>query len=204
LRLAPSPAFHNARAIALADPLCRHSVFDQVFFTNSGAEANEGATKLARRWGQLHRDGSHKIIPFGDAFHGRSLATMSASGKPGWDRMFAPQVPSFPEAVLNDLASVHTLIGRDTVAIMLEPVQGEGGVHPATSAFMQGLRALCDEHGLLLIFDEVQTGVGRLGSLFGYQHFGVASDVMTLAKGLGGGVPKYSRQAGESPYGVSH
>jgi len=189
LLLTPSPALHNAPAIALADLLCRHSVFDQVFFTNSGAEANEGAIKLARKWGQLHKGGAHEIITFGDAFHGRSLATMSASGKPGWDRMFAPQVPGFPKAVLNDLDSVHALIGRDTVAIMLEPVQGEAGVHPATAAFLQGLRALCDEHGLLLIFDEVQTGIGRLGSLFGYQHFGVAPDVMTLAKGLGGGVP---------------
>ena len=189
LLLTPSPAFHNAPAIALADLLCQHSVFDQVFFTNSGAEANEGAIKLARKWGQLHRGGAYEIITFGDAFHGRTLATMSASGKPGWDRMFAPQVAGFPKALLNDLASVQALIGRDTVAIMLEPVQGESGVHPATTAFLQGLRALCDQHGLLLIFDEVQTGVGRLGSLFGYQHFGVTPDIMTLAKGLGGGVP---------------
>lgn len=189
LLLTPSPALHNAPAIALADLLCRHSVFDQVFFTNSGAEANEGAIKLARKWGQLHRNGAHEVITFGDAFHGRTLATMSASGKPGWDRKFAPQVPGFPKAVLNDLASVRALVGRDTVAIMLEPVQGESGVHPATAAFLQGLRALGDQHGLLLIFDEVQTGVGRLGTLFGYQHFGVAPDIMTLAKGLGGGVP---------------
>jgi len=189
LLLTPSPAFHNAPAIALADLLCRHSVFDQVFFTNSGAEANEGAIKLARKWGQLHRAGAHEIITFRDAFHGRTLATMSASGKPGWDRMFAPQVAGFPKALLNDLASVQTLIGKNTVAIMLEPVQGESGVLPATAAFLQGLRALCDQHGLLLIFDEVQTGIGRLGSLFGYQHFDVAPDIMTLAKGLGGGVP---------------
>ncbi len=189
LLLTPSPAFHNAPAIALADLLCQHSVFDQVFFTNSGAEANEGAIKLARKWGQLHKGGAHEIITFGDAFHGRTLATMSASGKPGWDRMFAPQVAGFPKALLNDLASVQALIGKNTVAIMLEPVQGESGVHPATTAFLQGLRALCDQHGLLLIFDEVQTGVGRLGTLFGYQHFGVAPDIMTLAKGLGGGVP---------------
>lgn len=187
--LTPSPAFHNAPAIALADLLCEHSVFDQVFFTNSGAEANEGAIKLARKWGQLHRGGAHEIITLGDAFHGRTLATMSASGKPGWDRMFAPQVAGFPKALLNDIASVQALVGNDTVAIMLEPVQGESGVHPATPAFLQGLRALCDQHGLLLIFDEVQTGIGRLGSLFGYQHFGVAPDIMTLAKGLGGGVP---------------
>jgi acetylornithine/N-succinyldiaminopimelate aminotransferase len=189
LLLTPSPAFHNAPAIALADLLCQHSVFDQVFFTNSGAEANEGAIKLARKWGQVHRAGAHEIITFDDAFHGRTLATMSASGKPGWDRMFAPQVEGFPKARLNDLASVQSLIGKDTVAIMLEPVQGESGVHPATPAFLQGLRDLCDQHGLLLIFDEVQTGVGRLGQLFGYQHFGVTPDIATLAKGLGGGVP---------------
>ncbi|MES2956679.1 MAG: acetylornithine transaminase [Pseudomonadota bacterium] len=189
LLITPSPAFHNAPAIALADLLCRNSVFDQVFFTNSGAEANEGAIKLARKWGQVHRGGAHEIITLVDAFHGRTLATMSASGKPGWDRMFAPQVAGFPKARLNDLDSVQALIGKDTVGIMLEPVQGESGVNPATKAFLQGLRELCDRHGLLLIFDEVQTGVGRLGNLFGYQHFGVAPDIMTLAKGLGGGVP---------------
>jgi acetylornithine/N-succinyldiaminopimelate aminotransferase len=189
LLLTPSPALHNAPASALADLLCQHSAFDQVFFTNSGAEANEGAIKLSRKWGQLYRGGAHEIITFRDAFHGRTLATMSASGKPGWDRMFEPQVAGFAKALLNDLASVQALIGRNTVAIMLEPVQGESGVHPATPAFLQGLRALCDRHGLLLIFDEVQTGIGRLGSLFGYQHFGVTPDIMTLAKGLGGGVP---------------
>jgi len=189
LLLTPSPAFHNAPALALADLLCRHGEFDQVFFTNSGAEANEGAIKLARKWGQLHKAGAHEIITFRDAFHGRTLATMSASGKPGWDRMFAPQVAGFPKAQLNDLASVQALVGSDTVAILLEPVQGESGVHAATPAFLQGLRELCDRHGLLLIFDEVQTGIGRLGHLFGHQHFGVAPDIMTLAKGLGGGVP---------------
>jgi len=189
LLLTPSPAFHNAPALALAELLCRHSDFDQVFFTNSGAEANEGAIKLARKWGQLHRGGAHEIITFRDAFHGRTLATMSASGKPGWDRMFAPQVAGFPKAVLNDLASVQALVGPDTVAVMLEPVQGESGVHAATPEFLQGLRALCDRHGLLLVFDEVQTGIGRLGRLFGYQHFGVVPDIATLAKGLGGGVP---------------
>lgn len=189
LLLTPSPAFHNGPAVELAELLCRHSAFDQVFFTNGGAEANEGAIKLARKWGQLHKGGAHEIITFRDAFHGRTLATMSASGKPGWDRIFAPQMPGFPKALLNDLDSVQALIGPGTVAIMLEPVQGESGVHAATPAFLQGLRALCDRHGLLLVFDEVQTGIGRLGSLFGYQHFGVVPDVVTLAKGLGGGVP---------------
>jgi acetylornithine/N-succinyldiaminopimelate aminotransferase len=189
LLLTPSPAFHNQPASALAELLCAHSDFDQVFFTNGGAEANEGAIKLARKWGQLHKGGAHEIITFRDAFHGRTLATMSASGKPGWDRIFAPQVPGFPKAVLNDLASVQALIGTNTVAILLEPVQGESGVNAATPAFLQGLRALCDQHGLLLIFDEVQTGIGRLGTLFGYQHFGVVPDIAALAKGLGGGVP---------------
>jgi len=189
LLLTPSPAFHNAPALALAELLCRHSAFDQVYFANSGAEANEGAIKLARKWGQRHKGGAHEIVTFADAFHGRTLAAMSASGKPGWDRMFAPQVPGFPKARLNDLASVQALIGPQTVAVMLEPVQGESGVHPATTAFLRELRALCDREGLLLIFDEVQTGIGRLGTLFGYQHLGVTPDIMTLAKGLGGGVP---------------
>lgn len=189
LLLTPSPAFYNAPALALADLLCRHSVFDQVFFTNSGAEANEGAIKLARKWGQLHKGGAHEIVTFEHGFHGRTLAAMSASGKPGWDRMFAPQVPGFPKARLNDLDSVQALIGPHTVAVMLEPVQGEGGVHAATPAFLQALRDLCDRRGLLLIFDEIQTGIGRLGTLFGYQHFGVQPDILTLAKGLGGGVP---------------
>ena len=189
LLLTPSPAFHNAPALALAELLCRHSAFDQVYFANSGAEANEGAIKLARKWGQRHKGGAHEIVTFADAFHGRTLAAMSASGKPGWDRMFAPQVPGFPKAWLNDLASVQALIGPQTVAVMLEPVQGESGVHPATTAFLRELRALCDREGLLLIFDEVQTGIGRLGTLFGYQHLGVTPDIMTLAKGLGGGVP---------------
>lgn len=189
LLLNPSPAFHNAPAAELATLLCRHTGFDQVFFTNSGAEANEGAIKLARKWGRRHRGGAHEIITFAEGFHGRTLATMSASGKPGWDRMFAPQVDGFPKARLNDLASVEALVGPRTAALLLEPVQGESGVHAATPAFLQGLRALCDHHGLLLMFDEVQTGIGRLGSLFGHQHFGVEPDVMTLAKGLGGGVP---------------
>src|SRR5690606_27049811 len=160
-----------------------------VFFANSGAEANEGAIKLARKWGQLKRNGAFKIITFDHSFHGRTLATMSASGKAGWDTLFAPQVGGFPKATLNDIDSVRTLIDDDTVAIMLEPVQGEGGVLPATKEFMHSLRQLTREHNLLLIVDEVQTGVGRTGQLFAYQHFGIEPDIMTLAKGIGGGVP---------------
>lgn len=185
----PSPAFFNAPAMALASLLTQHSCFDHVFFASSGAEANEGAIKLARKWGQLHKGGAFEIITFENGFHGRTLATMSASGKPGWDRIFAPQVPGFPKARFNDLDSVQALIGPRTVAIMLEPTQGEAGVIPADLDFMQGLRRLCDAHELLLIVDEVQTGCGRMGTLFAYEQYAVEPDIMTLGKGLGGGVP---------------
>jgi len=189
----PSPAFYNQPSIELAKLLTENSVFDRVFFANSGGEANEGAIKLARKWGKKNpaANGSARfeIITFKHSFHGRTLATMSASGKDGWDTMFAPQVPGFPKAILNDLDSVKALIGEHTVAVMLEPVQGEGGVIPATKEFMQGLRALTKEKNLLLIVDEVQSGMGRTGQLFAYQHSGIEPDIMTLAKGIGGGVP---------------
>ena len=185
----PSPAFYNAPMMELAKLITQNSCFDQVFFANSGGEANEGAIKLARKWGRLHRAGAYKIITFEHSFHGRTLATMSASGKAGWDTIFAPQVDGFPKAKLNDLESVRNTIDEDTVAIMLEPVQGEGGVIPADPAFMKGLRELCDEFGMLLIVDEVQSGMGRTGKLFGYQHYEVEPDIMTLGKGIGAGVP---------------
>lgn len=189
----PSPAYYNEPMARLADLLTKHSCFDKVFFTNSGAEANEGAIKLARKWGQKHPNATggarFEIITFDHSFHGRTLATMSASGKPGWDKIFAPQVPGFPKAELNDIASVERLIGPDTVAVMLEPVQGEGGVIPATREFMQQLRELTRRHNLLLIVDEVQTGCGRTGKLFAYELSGITPDIMTLGKGIGGGVP---------------
>lgn len=185
----PSPAFYNAPMVELSNLLTANSCFDRVFFANSGAEANEGAIKLARKWGQLNKNGAFEIITFDHGFHGRTLATMSASGKPGWDTIFAPQVTGFPKADLNDIASVEKLINANTVAVMLEPVQGEGGVIPANSSFMQELRALTTKHNLLLIVDEVQTGMGRTGELFGYQLSGIEPDIMTLGKGIGGGVP---------------
>lgn len=185
----PSPAFYNQPAIDLAKRITQASCFDQVFFANSGGEANEGAIKLARKWGRLNKKGAYKIITFNQGFHGRTLATMSASGKPGWDTMFAPQVDGFPKAEFNDLDSVRSLIDEHTVAVMLEPVQGEAGVVPASVEFMQELRKLTLQHNLLLIVDEVQTGMGRTGKLFAYQHFDIEPDVMTLAKGIGGGVP---------------
>ena len=185
----PSPAYYNAPALELAALLTQHSCLDQVFFASSGAEANEGAIKLARKWGQLHKQGAFEIITFSNGYHGRTLATMSASGKPGWATMFAPQVPGFPRATWNDLDSVRALIGPQTVAVMLEPVQGEAGVWPADAAFLKGLRDLCDAQGLLLILDEVQAGCGRTGTLFAHEQYGVEPDIMTLGKGLGGGVP---------------
>ncbi len=185
----PSPAFYNEPMIELADLLTANSCFDKVFFANSGAEANEGAIKLARKWGKLHKNKAFEIITFDHSFHGRTIATMSASGKPGWDTMFAPQVPGFPKAHLNDLVSVEALINENTVAIMLEPVQGEGGVIPAEMGFMQDLRALTKKHNILLIVDEVQSGCGRTGKLFAHQLFNIEPDIMTLGKGIGGGVP---------------
>ena len=185
----PSPAFYNEPMIRLSDLLTENSCFDKVFFANSGAEANEGAIKLARKWGQLHKNGAYEIITFDHSFHGRTLATMSASGKPGWDTMFAPQVPGFPKAELNDINSVKKCITDKSVAVMLEPVQGEGGVIPCDDQFMRDLCQLTEEHNLLLIVDEVQAGFGRTGKLFAYQNYGIEPDIMSLGKGIGGGVP---------------
>ena len=185
----PSPAFYNEPMIGLSNLLTANSFFDKVFFANSGAEANEGAIKLARKWGQLNKNGAFEIITFEHSFHGRTLATMSASGKPGWDTMFAPQVAGFPKADLNDLESVKKLVTNKTVAVMIEPIQGEGGVIPATQEFMRELRKFTKANNILLIVDEVQAGCGRTGTLFAYQHYEIEPDIMTLGKGIGGGVP---------------
>jgi acetylornithine/N-succinyldiaminopimelate aminotransferase len=189
LLLTPSPAFYNGPSLKLAKALVDHSCFDQVFFTNSGAEANEGAIKLARRYGALHRNGAYEIITFDGAFHGRTLATMSASGKKAFEPLFEPKVSGFPKAQLNDIESVKRLISDKTIGVMLEPIQGEAGVWPATDQFLRDLRELTTAHGLLLIFDEIQTGMGRTGKLFHYEHAGITPDIMTLGKGIGGGVP---------------
>jgi acetylornithine/N-succinyldiaminopimelate aminotransferase len=183
------PGFHNAPAIALADRLTALSGLQRCFLASSGAEANEGAIKLARKFGRKKRGGAHEIITFHNAFHGRTLATMSASGKPGFDTLFAPQVPGFPKAVLNDIGSVAALVGPGTVAVMVEPIQGEAGVVEAEAGFLRDLRRLCSDLGLLLMLDEVQTGVGRTGVLFAQERAGIQPDVMTLGKGLGGGIP---------------
>jgi acetylornithine/N-succinyldiaminopimelate aminotransferase len=187
--ITPSPAFYNEPSMHLAQRIVEHSCFQKVFFTNSGAEANEGAIKLARKWGAMNKGGAYEIITLENSFHGRTLATMSASGKPQFRDLFEPKVPGFPKARINDLGSIEALITDKTVAVMLEPIQGETGVIIATDAFMRDLSRLTRQYKLLLIADEIQTGVGRTGKLWGYEYSGIEPDIMTLGKGLGGGVP---------------
>ncbi len=163
---------------------------DRVYLCNSGAEANEAAIKLARRYQRVVAGKpAFEVITFGGSFHGRTYGAISATAQPKYHAGFEPMVPGFVYAEFNNLASVERVVGVHTAAVMVEVVQGEGGVRPADRAFIHGLRALCDEHGLLLIIDEVQTGVGRLGRLSGSELYGVRPDILTLAKGLGGGVP---------------
>ncbi|HEX9801987.1 MAG TPA: acetylornithine transaminase [Gammaproteobacteria bacterium] len=189
LLLNPGPGFYNTPMLRLARTLVERSAFDEVFFSNSGAEANEGAIKLARKWGALHKQGAHGFVTMENGFHGRTLATMSATGKPQWETLYEPKVPGFTRVPYNDLEAVARAIDDNTVAVMLELVQGEGGVVPASREFVQGLRALTRERSCLLIVDEVQTGIGRTGTLFAYQQYGIEPDILTLGKGLGGGVP---------------
>jgi acetylornithine/N-succinyldiaminopimelate aminotransferase len=184
-----SPSFYNAPMVRLADLIAQASGLHKTFFTNSGAEAIEGAIKLARKWGKQHRGGAYEIITMDHGFHGRTLAAMAASGKPQWEQLFEPKVPGFKKVPLNDLAAVEAAITPNTVAVMLEPIQGEAGVFVASDEFLQGLRALTARTGILLILDEIQTGIGRTGKFFGFEHAGVAPDIMTLGKGLGGGIP---------------
>jgi acetylornithine/N-succinyldiaminopimelate aminotransferase len=184
-----SPAFYNDQMIRLAEMLTQHSGLHQVFLANSGAEANEGAVKLARKWGAKHRDGAYEIITMDHGFHGRTLAMMSASGKVQWEPLYEPKVAGFVKVPLNDLAAVEAAMTKRTVAVMLEPIQGEAGVFEATVPFLRGLRVLTRDKGVLLILDEIQTGIGRTGRVFGFEHAKILPDIMTLAKGLGGGVP---------------
>jgi acetylornithine/N-succinyldiaminopimelate aminotransferase len=202
--ITPSPAYYNDTSLELARALVEKSCFDKVFFANSGAEANEGAIKLARKYGVKHKNGAHEIITFEGGFHGRTLATMSASGKKAFEPLFEPKVSGFPKARLNDPASVKRLINHNTVAVMLEPIQGESGVWPATDQFLRDLRELTRAHGLLLILDEIQTGIGRTGKLFHYEHAEVAPDIMTLGKGIGGGVPLAALLATETAACFEH
>lgn len=184
-----SPAYYNEPMLQLANLLVEVSGLDKVFFANSGAEANEGAIKLARKYGGKYRSGAHEIITLEHSFHGRTLAAMSASGKAQWKDLFEPKLPGFKKIPINDIAAAEKSIGPNTIAVMLEPIQGEAGVIPATREYLHALRKLTREHGILLILDEIQTGIGRTGSLFAYQRAGIEPDIVTLGKGLGGGVP---------------
>lgn len=176
--------------VKLAKMLVEHSAFDRVFFCNSGAEANEGAIKLARKFAKKNLGGEkYEIITMKKSFHGRTLATLTATGQEKFHKDFDPLPEGFKYVPFNDLEALRESIGPHTCAVMLEPVQGEGGVIPADGVFMKGVRDLCDQHKLLLIVDEVQCGLGRTGKLFGYQHYQVEPDIMTLAKALGGGAP---------------
>lgn len=182
--------YTNEPVLRLAKKLIDATFAERIFFCNSGAEANEAALKLARKYAH-DRFGSQKsgIVAFKNAFHGRTLFTVSAGGQPAYSQDFAPLPPDIRHAVYNDLDSASQLIDDTTCAVIVEPVEGEGGVVPATNAFLQGLRELCDRHNALLIFDEVQTGVGRTGELYAYMHYGVTPDLLTTAKALGGGFP---------------
>ncbi|HEY7164975.1 MAG TPA: aspartate aminotransferase family protein [Candidatus Binatia bacterium] len=184
-----SNLYHIAPQSELARELCRHSFAERVFFCNSGAEANEAAFKLARRYGSEHLGGKYEILSAHNSFHGRTLATLTATGQEKVRAGYDPLPPGFRQIPFNDLTAAAQAIDQQrTVGIMIELVQGEGGVNVADPEYVRGLRELCDRQGLLLIFDEVQTGMGRTGKLFGYEHYDVTPDVITLAKALGGGL----------------
>ena len=185
-----SNLYYTEPQVKLAQMLVDHSFADRVFFCNSGAEANEAAIKLARRYGhEKHGAGRFEIITMKNSFHGRTMATLTATGQEKVQKGFEPLVPGFVYAPFNDFAAIESLVTEKTAAIMLEPIQGEGGVHVAEKGYLQSLREFCTQRDILLIFDEVQTGMGRTGTLFAYEQLGVAPDIMTLAKGLGGGMP---------------
>jgi len=180
----------NEPAIQLAKTLCDLTFAERVFFANSGGEANEAAFKLARRYAWQHTGPEkNEIISFRNSFHGRTLFTVSVGGQPKYLEGFEPAPGGIHHADFNDLASVEAVISDKTCAIVVEPIQGEGGILPATQEFMEGLRALCDKHDALLVFDEVQTGVGRTGHLYAYEMYGVTPDILSTAKSLGGGFP---------------
>lgn len=185
-----SNLYYNVPAVEAAEKLVKASGMDKVFFTNSGTEAVEGAIKAARKYAYL-KDGTtdHEIIAMNHSFHGRSYGALSVTGNPKYQEAFKPLIGNIRFADFNDLDSVKALINEKTCAIILEPVQGEGGVYPADGAFLKGLRALCDELDILLIFDEIQCGMGRTGFMFASQKYDVVPDIMTCAKALGCGVP---------------
>ena len=187
--LQTSNQFYTVPQLQLAEILVENSALDKVFFCNSGAEANEGAMKLARRYGAKNKNGAFEIVTALNSFHGRTMANVSATGQPHYQELFQPIPPGYKHVSFGDIEELKGSVSDQTVAVMLEPVQAEGGVNVPPEGYLENVREFCDQEGLLLIFDEVQTGMGRLGTLFGYESFGVEPDIMTLAKGLGGGVP---------------
>jgi len=193
-----SNLYWNLPSVEAASLISRISGLKKTFFCNSGAEANEAAMKLARKYGAVNKGISNpEIISMKQSFHGRTYGAITATGQPKYHKNFTPLMPGIHYADYNDTESVKALISDKTCAIIVEPLQGEGGIIPAEESFLQDLRSLCDAHDLLLIFDEVQCGMGRLGAPFAFQHFGVVPDIVTLAKGLGAGLPIGAMAAGE-------
>ncbi len=187
--LQTSNAYYTVPQLQLAQILVEHSCLDRVFFCNSGAEANEGAVKLARKYGRLHLKGAYEVITALNSFHGRTLAMVAATGQPHYQENFRPLPVGFVNVEFDSIEAIMRATTENTCAVLLELVQGEGGVNVPSPSYLKEVRAWCDERGILLILDEIQTGMGRLGTLFGYQQFGIEPDVITLAKGLGNGVP---------------
>ncbi len=184
-----SNLYYNTRQIELAEQLGIQSGGMRSFFSNSGAEANEGAIKLARKYGRLHRDGAYEIISMEGSFHGRTLATTAATGQAAYQATWVPLPDGFKQVPFNNLEAVKAATSAKTVAILVEAVQGEGGIWPTSEEYMHGLRAWCNEQNLVLICDEVQAGMGRTGTFFSWEHYGIRPDIVTMAKGLAGGVP---------------
>ncbi len=186
-----SNLYHTIPAPRLAKMLCERSFADRVFFCNSGTESWEAALKFARKWGYRNFEdrAKHKFIAMNNSFHGRTMGSVSTTGQPKYHKGFGPLLPGISFAEFNDLESVERLVDAETVAVLLEPLQAEGGIHTAEPEFLEGLRQLCDEMKMLLVFDEIQSGLCRTGALFCYEHHGVSPDIMTLAKPLAGGLP---------------
>jgi len=181
--------YYTIPQLKLAELLIENSCCDRAFFTNSGTESTEGAVKLARRYGKLKLDGAYEVITATDSFHGRTLAMVAATGQKKFQEPYAPMPIGFPNVEYDNVKALEAAISKKTCAIMLEPIQGESGVNTTSDTYLKEVRALCDEKGILLILDEIQTGIGRTGKLFAYQHYGIEPDIMALAKGLGSGVP---------------
>ena len=184
-----SNQFYTTPQIKLAELLAENSCLDRVFFCNSGVEATEGAVKLARRYGKLNLNGAYEVITTFNSFHGRTLAMTAATGQRKFQEPYSPVPDGFVNVDYNNVDAIREVTTPQTCAIMLEPIQGEGGVNIPDDDYLKAVRAWCDEKGIILIFDEVQTGMGRIGTLFGYEQFGVEPDIITLGKGLGGGIP---------------